>query len=123
MGVEKLLDKVTTLFTALVLSSNLGCAGIQKDVRADLTGTEIGCEILQQNKGKSFQCGHLTYNLVNRSEYGGMINTTYHAIQGDNTYTLKTDQMENESCIYALKLQGPKGKPIKLFFNKCKQMK
>ena len=123
MVLEKIVNKLLVGISMVSLSGFMGCASMQKDVRADLTGQEIGCETLQQNGGKSFQCGHLTYDIVNSAEYGGMITNTYQAVQDDKTYTMKTDQMTDESCIYAMEIQGPKGKPIKLFFNKCKQMK
>lgn len=99
---ERLFDKVVSLFSALVLSSTVGCAAVQKSMKLQLDSKGTSCEVLRaEGQTEVMNCGGAEYILKRRApdEYAPeTIISMYERKEKGKTYKARTEWYEGSRC-------------------------
>ncbi|MBW2997683.1 hypothetical protein KY349_05060 [Candidatus Woesearchaeota archaeon] len=99
---ERLFDKVVLFFSALVLSSAISCAGVQKSMKLQLNSKGMGCEVVRaEGKTEVMRCGGADYPLKRRAadDYApDAIISMYERREGGKTYKARTEWYEGSRC-------------------------
>lgn len=99
---ERLFDKVLSLFSALVLSSAVGCAAVNKSMKLQLDEKGTVCEVVHaERKAEVMKCGEAEYTLKKKGPdkyVSGTIVRLYERKEGARTYQARTDWYEDRRC-------------------------
>lgn len=110
---ERLVEKVTAMFSALALSSTLGCATMQKPVRMQLNKQGLSCTITRpEGKPEIMRCGSAEYTLQNRTQDRYVPETTistYERKKGDRKYRARTETHEGRNCPVSMDIELDNG--------------
>jgi hypothetical protein len=120
---ERLFDKVVSLFSALALSSAVGCAVVNKSMKLQLDEKGTVCEVVRaEGKTEVLKCGGAEYTLKKRGpdEYvSGVVVSLYERKEGGRTYRARTDWYEDRRCPVSMDIDLEDGAFHIEFDEKC----